>query len=147
MRFEVYAFLIYGYKMLIASVLKGEHMKTIIHDLDESYDSLFKSKCKNIIHADGRYAPCQGCFGCWTKHPAKCYMKDALQMVCRVIGNADELVIITENCYGAYSPSVKMYWTEASEFLLPLVHIVVSRCIIHFAMEKKRNLQYMLMAT
>ena len=82
-------------------------MKTIIHDLDESYDSLFHSKCENVIRADGKYAPCQGCFGCWTKHPAQCYMKDNLQMVCRVIGKADELIIITENYYGAYSASVK----------------------------------------
>ena len=82
-------------------------MRTIIHDLDESYDSLFKSKSEKVIRADGKYAPCQGCFGCWTKHPAQCYMKDKLQMVCRMIGKADELVIVTDNYYGAYSPSVK----------------------------------------
>ena len=82
-------------------------MKTIIHDLDKSYDLLFKKKCENVICADGKYAPCQGCFGCWTKHPAQCYLKDALQMVCREIGKAEELIIITENCYGAYSPAVK----------------------------------------
>ena len=28
-------------------------------------------------------------------------------MVSRIIGKADELVIVTENYYGAYSPSVK----------------------------------------
>ena len=55
-------------------------MKTIIHDLGEEYDSLLKSKCDNIISANGKYAPCQGCFGCWTKHPAQCFMKDSLQM-------------------------------------------------------------------
>ena len=82
-------------------------MKTIIHDLNESYDLLFKKKYENVICADGKYAPCQGCFGCWTKHPAQCYLKDALQMVCREIGKAEELIIITENCYGAYSPAVK----------------------------------------
>ena len=82
-------------------------MKTIIHDLDEFYDALFKGKSENVIRADGKYAPCQGCFGCWTKHPAQCYMKDKLQMVCRMIGKADELVIVTDNYYGAYSPSVK----------------------------------------
>lgn len=82
-------------------------MKAIIHDLDESYHLLFKGKSENVICADGKYAPCQGCFGCWTKHPAQCYMKDRLQMVCRMIGKADELVIVTENCYGAYSPAVK----------------------------------------
>lgn len=82
-------------------------MKTIIHDLGDFYDTLFKSKCENVISADGKYAPCQGCFGCWTKHPAQCYMKDALQMACRIIGKTDELVIITDNYYGAYSPSLK----------------------------------------
>ena len=82
-------------------------MKTIIHDLGDFYDTLFKSKCENVISADDKYAPCQGCFGCWTKHPAQCYMKDALQMACRIIGKTDELVIITDNYYGAYSPSVK----------------------------------------
>ena len=82
-------------------------MKTIIHDLGENYDLLFKSKCEHTISADGKYAPCQGCFGCWTKHPAQCYLKDALQMVCRMIGKTEELIIVTDNYYGSYSPAVK----------------------------------------
>lgn len=82
-------------------------MKTIIHDLGESYEALLKDKCDHIICADGRYAPCQGCFGCWTKHPVQCHMKDSLQMVSRTLGRTKNLVIITENCYGAYSPAVK----------------------------------------
>lgn len=82
-------------------------MKVIIHDLGNEYDAVLKEKSDVIICADGKYAPCQGCFGCWTKHPAQCYMKDSLKEVCRVIGQADELVIISENCYGAYSPEVK----------------------------------------
>lgn len=82
-------------------------MKVLIHDLANDYDEILAGKCEAVISANGKYAPCQGCFGCWTKHPAECYMKDNLQMVCRTIGKADELVIITENCYGAYSPAVK----------------------------------------
>ncbi len=82
-------------------------MKTIIHDLNEKYETMLKEKCQKIISANGKYAPCQGCFGCWTKHPAGCYMKDTLETVCRDVGKADEVMIITENCYGAYSPSVK----------------------------------------
>ena len=82
-------------------------MKTIIHDLGGAYDPLLRNKCESIISANGKYAPCQGCFGCWTKHPAQCYMKDTLQMACRLIGASDALVIITENCYGSYSPAVK----------------------------------------
>ena len=82
-------------------------MKVIIHDLGSEYEEMLKKKCDTVICADGKYAPCQGCFGCWTKHPAECYMKDSLHTVCRVIGKADELIIISENCYGTYSPVIK----------------------------------------
>ena len=82
-------------------------MKAIVHDLGASYDELMKSRCDHMLAADGRYAPCQGCFGCWTKHPAECFMKDRLRQACRLIGQADELVIVTKNLYGGYSAAVK----------------------------------------
>ena len=82
-------------------------MKIILHDLDRPYDGVAESKCDRVIAADGKYAPCQGCFGCWTKHPAECQMKDTLYQVCRIVGQADELVIVTKNQYGEYSPAVK----------------------------------------
>ena len=82
-------------------------MKVIVHDLDPQYDEMINSRCDHVLAADGKYAPCQGCFGCWTKHPAECFMKDKLRQACRIIGHADELVIITKNLYGEYSPAVK----------------------------------------
>ena len=82
-------------------------MKVIIHDLGPEYETMIERKCGRAVAADGKYVPCQGCFGCWTKHPAECFMKDTLQQICRVIGQADELVIVTKNLYGAYSSSVK----------------------------------------
>ncbi len=82
-------------------------MKVIVHDLDPQYDEMIHSSCDLVLAADGKYAPCQRCFGCWTKHPAECYMKDRLRQVCRIIGHADQLVIITRNLYGEYSPAVK----------------------------------------
>ena len=82
-------------------------MKVILHDLDPVYDELIESRCDRVLAADGKYAPCRGCFGCWTRHPAECFMKDKLQQACRIIGHADELVIITRNLYGEYSPAVK----------------------------------------
>ncbi|MFR0986808.1 MAG: flavodoxin family protein [Frisingicoccus sp.] len=83
------------------------YMKVIIHDLDMQYDGILGKKCDDIINADGKYAPCQGCFGCWTRHPAECFIKDSLRQVCRLIGRADELIIVTENGYGTYSPNIK----------------------------------------
>lgn len=82
-------------------------MRIILHDLDTQYNEMLASKCDHVIAADGKYAPCQGCFGCWTKHPAECFMKDKLQQACRIIGQADELVIVTKNLYGEYSAAVK----------------------------------------
>ena len=82
-------------------------MKVIVHDLEEKYHKILEGKSDVVIHADGKYAPCQGCFGCWTRHPAECRLKDRLHQVCRVIGKADELIIISENLYGGYSPVIK----------------------------------------
>ena len=82
-------------------------MKVILHDLGPGYDELIESRCDRVLAADGKYAPCRGCFGCWTRHPAECFMKDKLKQACRIIGHADELVIITKNLYGEYSPAVK----------------------------------------
>ena len=82
-------------------------MKVILHDLGSETTDLVRERCDQVIEADGKYAPCQGCFGCWTKHPAECKMKDTLRQVCRIVGQADELVIVTKNLYGEYSPAVK----------------------------------------
>ena len=82
-------------------------MKVMIHDLDRRYDGSMEAGCDRVIAADGKYAPCQGCFGCWTRHPAECFMKDKLRQACRIVGQADELVIVTRNLYGGYSPAVK----------------------------------------
>lgn len=82
-------------------------MKTIIHDLGKEENARLLDAADQVVFADGRYAPCQGCFKCWTKHPAACAMKDALHQACRVLGNTDDLTIITQNLYGGYSPEIK----------------------------------------
>jgi multimeric flavodoxin WrbA len=95
-------------------------MKVILHDLDCSYDEMIGSRCDRVLSADGNYAPCRGCFRCWTRHPAECAMKDALRQVCRVLGRADELVIVTKNLYGGYSAAVKNVLDRAIGTSTPL---------------------------
>lgn len=82
-------------------------MKVIIHDLGPEYDAVLKEIFDITIDANGKYAPCQGCFGCWTKTPAACFINDTLKLSCRTLGKAENLVIVTQNCYGTYSPAVK----------------------------------------
>lgn len=95
-------------------------MKTIISDLGSEYEDLLQQKCDILIHADGLYAPCRGCFFCWTHRPAECFMKDSLQRVCRAVGKADVLTIVTENLYGTYSPRVKTVLDRSIGLSTPL---------------------------
>lgn len=80
-----------------------KNTKVIIYDLERQYDDLIASKCDHALPADGKYAPCQGCFGCWTKQPDECFMKDKLQQVCRIIGQADNMHFAKEynKCLGS----------------------------------------------
>ena len=82
-------------------------MKTIIHDLGKEQNERLLAAADQVVCADGRYAPCQGCFKCWTKHPAACERKDSLYQFCRILGSSEDLTIITENLYGGYSAAVK----------------------------------------
>ena len=82
-------------------------MKLIIHDLGPEAQERLSGKGEQVLYADGKYAPCQGCFKCWTKHPASCGIRDRLQETARVIGQAEDLTVITGNCYGGYSPAIK----------------------------------------
>lgn len=82
-------------------------MKILIHDRNKEFHDHISIGFDRVLHADGRYAPCQGCFHCWTKNPASCEMKDSLHGICRILGEADELTIVTENWYGGYNPKVK----------------------------------------
>lgn len=95
-------------------------MEVIISDLGGQYDNMLQSNCDVLIRADGAYAPCQGCFGCWTRHPAECFMRDRLQQVCRIVGKADVLTIVTENFYGSYSPNVKTVLDRSIGLSTPL---------------------------
>ena len=92
-------------------------MKLLIHDMIGAEWSFAADK---VIVADGRYAPCKGCFHCWTKHSARCDYTDSLEEIARVLGEADTLIIATRNCYGSYSPQVKILLDRAIGTSTPL---------------------------
>ena len=97
-------------------------MKVIIHDLgDEMTYELKKSSDNSVVlHANNRYAYCQGCFKCWLKNAGFCIMKDGLQHVGALVGRSDPLIIVSQCCYGGYSSSVKSVLDRAIGASLPL---------------------------
>ena len=82
-------------------------MKILVHDLYEqelSQLEKFKNDYK-IINANDSSAPCAGCFNCWFVTPGVCKINDYLQN--SNMGNSEETIIISRNCYGSYSEQVK----------------------------------------
>ena len=52
-------------------------------------------------------APCMGCFGCWTKTPGVCVIKDAGNGLAEAILNSDLVVFLTPVTFGSYSSELK----------------------------------------
>jgi multimeric flavodoxin WrbA len=84
-------------------------MKVIIHDLNEQdFTSLgITGNDFEVINANDKFAPCAGCFACWFRTPGTCRINDGLKNFGALLGNGEEMVIISKNCYGGYSEAVK----------------------------------------
>ena len=82
-------------------------MKILVHDLNEQ-DLIQIESIKNdykVIDANVVSAPCVGCYNCWFKTPGMCKINDYVQN--SDMGNSEETIIISQNCYGGYSEQVK----------------------------------------
>lgn len=62
--------------------------------------------------------PCTGCFGCWTKTPGACVVRDESAMVCRATINADLVLWASPLIMGFPSALLK----RALDKSIPLVH-------------------------
>lgn len=74
----------------IARGLEGRGHTTVVHRL-----------------AEERFAPCQGCFGCWVEHPGSCKVRDAGNIVMRDIMGADRLVWLVRPRFACWDPLSK----------------------------------------
>lgn len=96
-------------------------MKGIIHDLGDEMNSTLEKSSEDsvVLHANSRYASCQGCFKCWLKNAGFCVMKDSLHHIGALVGQSDPLIIISRCCYGGYSSPVKAVLDRAIGASLP----------------------------
>ncbi len=97
-------------------------MKLIISDL-ESKDlyKLFPNPTDEmiIISNKGPIHHCIGCFGCWIKTPAACVIRDKYGDMGETISKCNELLIISECCYGGFSPFVKNVLDRSISYIHP----------------------------
>jgi multimeric flavodoxin WrbA len=84
-------------------------LKILVHDLNEQEFSQLENLKKDykVIDANAASAPCTGCFNCWFVTPGMCKANDCLQNIGSLLGNSEETIIISRNCYGGYSEQVK----------------------------------------
>lgn len=52
-------------------------------------------------------ANCIGCFGCWTKTPGKCVIRDDATTIYPLIAKSDEVIYISRVKYGGYDTTMK----------------------------------------
>ena len=77
-----------------------------------------------LISPKGEIRGCMGCFGCWTRTPGECVIKDGYERVGAKIGHADELVLVSRCCFGSVSPFVKTCLDRAISYVHPDFRIV-----------------------
>ena len=85
-------------------------MNVIIHDREEfAAEKIFKDNTKEtkIIPYSDKIKPCLCCFACWIKTPGQCIIKDGYDNMGEILSKCDQLIIISKNYYGGFSPFVK----------------------------------------
>lgn len=101
-------------------------MKLVIHDLTEKeFKRLFPDLPKNVTVMSSEKAvhPCIGCLCCFTRTPGYCILRDDYQQMGEVMSKTTEMVIISKNCFGSFSPYVKNVIDRCLPYQLPFFEI------------------------
>lgn len=95
--------------------------KIVICDLPEAQLRALLPTAENylFIDANAKAAHCIGCFGCWLKTPSECVLKDRLQHMGAAMAMPKAVVVVSQNCYGGYSPGVKKVFDRSISCNLP----------------------------
>ncbi|AND83806.1 flavodoxin family protein [Clostridium tyrobutyricum] len=97
-------------------------MKLLIHDLKaDDLKKIFSNILDDmiIISDDGTIHNCIGCFGCWIKTPAACVIHDKYKDMGEYLSKCSDVIIISECCYGGFSPFVKNVLDRSIPYLHP----------------------------
>ena len=94
--------------------------KIVIHDLSADNLNLMPIADGYLtVDANTKAASCIGCFGCWLKTPGVCVIKDEFQYLGAIIPQCKEVFIVSQNCYGGYSPNIKKVLDRSIAASLP----------------------------
>lgn len=77
-----------------------------------------------VIDLEGlRIADCNGCFGCWTKTPGECVIRDDAPAVTALLAHAGRIVFFCPVVFGGFSPELKRVIERSISLLLPFMRV------------------------
>ena len=82
-------------------------MKLILSDKPLYIDLQDSDKIKYMDLSSMKIANCVGCFGCWTKTPGCCVIRDDATKVYPLIAKSDSVLYISRLKYGGYDTIMK----------------------------------------
>lgn len=97
-------------------------MILLIHDLQGEQGQRLTAgfgKETIVVGDDGSINHCLGCFGCWTKDPGACVIKDNYSVMGSLLGACKELHIISSCVYGGFSPFIKNVLDRSISYVHP----------------------------
>lgn len=97
-------------------------MRLLIHDLkNKDFQKIFSDLASDTkaISNNGTIHNCIGCFGCWVKTPAACIIRDEYGDMGEYLSKYKEVIIISECCYGGFSPFVKCVLDRSISYIHP----------------------------
>lgn len=82
-------------------------MKLILSDRPLTLDLQADDGIRYVDLSTLRIAPCVGCFGCWTKTPGRCVIRDDATQVYPLIAASDTVLYVSRIRYGGYDTVMK----------------------------------------
>ncbi|OUO91780.1 hypothetical protein B5F40_02800 [Gordonibacter sp. An230] len=68
--------------------------------------------------------PCTGCFGCWTRTPGVCVLRDHCTEMPRLMARCETFALVSPLVYGGFSHAVKAVLDRAIGYVQPFFRIV-----------------------
>ncbi|WP_308503073.1 flavodoxin family protein [uncultured Alistipes sp.] len=82
-------------------------MKLILSDRPLDVGAMDPDQIACIDLSALKIANCVGCFGCWTRTPGRCVIRDDATRVYPLIARSDEVIYVSRIRYGGYDTVMK----------------------------------------
>ena len=99
-------------------------MKLILSDCPLALEPSGETERKWFNLSEMKIANCVGCFGCWTKTPGRCVIRDDATKVYPWIARSDKVLYVSRIQYGGYDTVMKTMLERAIPVQQAFIRIV-----------------------